>query len=78
MRLNICFINKIQPVFITHLIPEFLLRVMACPHGIEIITFHFPDIFHYSSFVNNMPCYFVVLMHINPFNMYCNTINQQL
>ena len=40
MRFDICFIDHIEPQFITHRIELRCIRIMRCPYGIDIVQLH--------------------------------------
>ena len=44
VRLDICLIHHIQPVFITKLVPARDVRIMACPDRVYVESFHYLDI----------------------------------
>ncbi len=76
VRLDICLIHYIQPVFITKLVPSWDVRIMACSDCVYVESFHQLDIFHHVFFRDNSAGFRFVLMTVNALNHDWHAINE--
>ncbi len=65
MRFDICLINNINTIFITQIKPFGVIRIVRCPYGIYIKTFHYLYISQHLIFCNIVSKHRIVLMTVH-------------
>ena len=65
VRLKICLIYDIQPVFVTQSVESGLIRIMTRPDGIDIVLLHVHKIGHYHLPVNDTAVFASELMSVD-------------
>src|SRR5688572_13002704 len=78
VRLDIRFVDKIDPVLIAQIVPAGVIRIMTCTHRIDVEALHQQDIFDHRFHCDGMSAHRIVLMPVDAAEIDWYAIDQHL
>jgi len=77
VRFYVGFVDEVNAVFVTQLLPPFRLGIMARAHGIDVVLLHQEDILHHQLFGHYVARFRIVLLHVHPLEGYGHPVDQE-
>ena len=78
VRFDVGLVVDVQAVFITEVVPIGIVGVVRCPHSVDVVRFHQPDVLEHRFARHHVSRFEVVLVAVHAFDEDGLAVDQQL